>query len=77
MADNVKKRNLGKRLLHIWQQYFAKTLQDVKPTNLIEYSIDFKSNACPLYSKILYYTKYEQPSYDCIFSKLEEADIFV
>ena len=45
MANTLEKQNLSKRLLYTWQECFAKTLRDVKPTDLIEHSIDLKPNA--------------------------------
>ena len=77
MADIVEKQNLSKRLLYTWRECFAKTLQGVKPTNLIKHSIDFKPNARPLYSKISCYIKKKRQFCDCIFSEMEEADIII
>lgn len=77
MADKVEKQNLSKRLLYTWRKCFAKTLREVKPTNLIQYSIDLKSNARLLYLKIPRYTKKEHQFYDHIFSEMEEAGIII
>lgn len=49
----MEKQNLSKRFWYIWQECFAETLRDVKPSDFIEYSINFKPNARLLYSKIL------------------------
>lgn len=57
MADTLEKKNLSKPLLYTWQDCFLKSLRDVKPTNLIEHSIDLKPNACLSYLKIPGYTK--------------------
>ena len=75
MADTLEKQNLSKRLLYTWQECFAKTLKDVKPTDLIKHSIYLKPNARPFYSKILRYTEKERQFCDCIFPEIEEAGI--
>ena len=75
MANTMEKQNLSKRLLYTWQECFAKTLRDVKPTDLIEHSIDLKPNARPSYSKIPRYTEKERQFCDCIFPEMEEAGI--
>ncbi len=77
MADTVEKRNRGKRLLYTWRECFAKTLRDVKPTDLIEHSIDLKPNARPSYSKIPRYTEKERQFCDRIFPEMEEAGIII
>lgn len=75
MADTMEKQNLSKRLLYTWQECFAKTLRDVKPTDLIEHSIDLKPNARPFYFKIPRYTEKECQFCDRIFPEMEEAGI--
>ena len=75
MADTMERQNLSKRLLYIWQECFAKTLRDIKPTNLIEHSIDLKPNARSSCSKIPHYTEKERQFYERIFPKIEEAGI--
>ncbi len=75
MADTMEKQNLSKRLLYSWHECFVKTLKDIKPTDLIEHSINLKPNACPSYSKIPPYTEKERQFCDCIFPKIEEAGI--
>ena len=35
MADTLEKKSLSNRLLYTWRECFAKTLRDVKPTDLI------------------------------------------
>lgn len=72
MADTVNKQHLRKRLSYTWRECFAKTLRDVKPTGLIEHSIDLKPNARPSYSKIPCYTKKECQFCDRIFAKMVE-----
>ena len=67
MVDNVEKENLSKRLLYTWYEFFAKTLRDIKPTNLIEHSIDLKPNVRPFYSEIPRYTEKERQFCDRIF----------
>ncbi len=62
-------------MLYTWQICFAKTLRDIKPTDLIEHSIDLKPNVCPSYSKIPRYTEKERQFYDRIFPEIEEAGI--
>ena len=75
MADIMEKQNLSKRLLYTWQECFAKTLRDVKPTDLIKHSITFKPNAHPSYFKILHYTEKERQFCDRIFLEMEEVGI--
>ncbi len=75
MADTMEKQNLSKKLLYTWQECFAKTLRDIKSTDLIKHSIDFKPNARPSYSKIPRYTEKERQFCDRIFPKIEEAGI--
>lgn len=75
MADTLEKKSLSKRLLYTWRECFAKTLRDVKPTDLIEHSIDLKPNARPSYSKIPRYTEKERQFCDRIFPEMEEAGI--
>ena len=75
MADTMEKQNLSKRFLYTWQECFAKMLRDVKPTDLIEYSIDLKPNARLSYSKIPRYTEKERQFCDRIFPEMEEAGI--
>ena len=62
-------------MLYIWQECFAKTLRDIKPTNLIEHSIDLEPNARPSYSKIPCYTEKERQFCDRIFPEIKEAGI--
>ncbi len=75
IADTMEKQNLSKRLLYTWQEFFAKTLRDIKPTDLIEHSIDLKPNACPSYAKIPHYTEKERQFCERIFPEMEEAGI--
>ena len=75
MADTIEKENLSNRLLYTWQECFAKTLRDIKPTDLIEHSINLKPNARPSYSKIPRYTEKERQFCDRIFPEIEEAGI--
>ena len=77
MADTMEKQNRSKRLLYTWRECFAKTLRDVKPTDLIEHSIDLKPNARPSYSKIPRYTEKERQFCDRIFPEMEEAGIII
>ncbi len=75
MADTMEKQNLSKRLLYTWQECFAKTLRDIKPTDLNEHSINHKPNARPSYSKIPRYTEKKRKFYDRIFPEIEQAGI--
>lgn len=50
-------------------------LRNFKPTNIIEHSINLKSNACLFYSKILYYTGKEHQFRGRIFAKIEKGGI--
>ncbi len=75
MVDTMEKQNLSKGLLYTWQECFAKMLRDIKPTDLIEHSIDLKPNASPSYSKIACYTEKERQFCDRIFPEIEEAGI--
>ena len=73
----MQKQNRSKRLLYTWQKCFAKTLQDVKSTDLIKHSINLKPNACPSYSKIPRYTKKKRQFCNRIFPKIEKAGIII
>lgn len=75
IADTVEKQNLSERLLYTWQDCFAKTLRDIKPTDLIGHSINLKPNAHSSYSKIPCYTEKERQFSDRIFPEIEEAGI--
>ena len=75
MADTMENENLGKKLLYTLQECLAKTLRDIKSTDLIEYSINLKPNSCPSYSKIPRYTEEKRHFCDRIFSKIEETGI--
>ncbi len=75
MVDTMEKQNLSKLLLSTSQECFAKTLRDIKPTNLIEHFIDLKPNASPSYPKIPHYTEKKRQFWDRIFPEMEEAGI--
>ena len=75
MADIMEKHNLSKKLLNTWQECFAKTLRDIKPTNFIKHSINLMLNGSPSYSKIPRYTEKERQFCDRIFPEIEEASI--
>ena len=49
ITNTLKRRNLVKRLLYTWKDYFIKTMRDIRSTDLIHYSIDLTSNAKSMY----------------------------
>lgn len=69
LANTLEKKNLGKQLLYTGWECFAKTLRDIKPTDLIKYFIDLKPNARPFYFKIPHYTKKDANFVTVFFQK--------
>ena len=52
MADTPGRLAKAKRLLYTWRDVFARTMRDVKPTDLIHHSIDLEADARPVYQPI-------------------------
>lgn len=75
MADTLDKHNSSKQLLYTWRECFARTLRDVKPTDLIKHFIDLKPNAYLFHSKIPWYTEKKRQFCDRIFSEIEKVNI--
>ena len=56
---------------YTWRDCFVKSMREVKPTDLIEHSIDLTSDAKPVYASITRYTPKEKEFAARIFSECE------
>ena len=75
VADTLERMNLAGRLLYAWRDCFAKTMRDIKPTDLIHHSIDLASHAKPVYQTIKRCTPKERAFAAKIFPEMESAGI--
>lgn len=74
-AETEDQRRQAKRLLYTWKDCFATSLLDMKPTDLVQHTIDLKPNARPVYSKIPRYTAKERAFAEVILPEMEKAGI--
>ena len=65
------------RLAYTWRDCFAKTVRDIKATDLIEHSIDLEPHARPIKGTLPKYTPQEREFANRIFPELEDAGIIV
>ena len=63
--------------IYTWQDCFVKTMREVKPTDLIEHSIDLTSGAKPVYASIKRYTAKEKQFAARISPEMEVAAIIM
>lgn len=56
MADTKARRANVRRLLYTWRDCFAKSVRDIRATDLIEHSIDLIPGLKPVKAKIKRYT---------------------
>ena len=77
MADSNERVEKAKRLAYTWRECFAKSVRDIKTTDLIEHSIDLQPNAKPVKGTLPKYTKEEREFANLIFPELEDAGIIV
>ena len=75
MADTADRMEKVKRLLYTYRDCFAVSLRDIKPTDLIEHSIDLEPNAKPVKGSLPKYTTEEREFANQIFPELEDAGI--
>ena len=52
MPDDLKRVDSARRLLYTGKDCFVKTMRDVRPTDLIEHSINLIPDARPVYAPI-------------------------
>ena len=74
-ADTPEKMSRAKRLMYTWREFFATSVREIKPTDLIEHSIDLLPNARPVQGKLPRYTAQEREFANRIFPELEDAGI--
>lgn len=55
-ADTPRRCQQAEYLFYTWNDCFAKSMADVKPTDLIEHAIDLIPKARPMYAKLSKYT---------------------
>lgn len=77
MADTPEKVVMSKCMLYTWRECFAKSVRDIKPTDLIEHSIDLEAHARPIKTSLPRYTAEEREFANRIFPELEDAGIIV
>ncbi|KAL8707169.1 MAG: hypothetical protein Q9220_007754 [cf. Caloplaca sp. 1 TL-2023] len=73
MADTPERIEAAQRLLYTWKDCFAKSIRDIKTTDLIEHSIDLAPNARPVMGTRPKYTREEREFADKIFPEMEDA----
>ena len=77
VADTPEKVARARRLLYTWKDCFATSMRDVKPTDLIQHSIDLVPNAVPIVRKPKRYTVREKEFAAEIFPQMAEAEILI
>ena len=77
MADTPERVEKAQRLLYTFRECFATSIKDIKPTDLIEHSIDLEPNARPVKGNLPRYTEQEREFANRIFPELEDAGIIV
>ena len=76
-ADSPQRVTMAKRLAYTWKDCFAKTVRDIKATDIIEHSIDLMPDAKPVKGTLPRYTPQEREFANKIFPELEDAGIIV
>jgi RNase H-like domain found in reverse transcriptase/Integrase zinc binding domain len=77
IADTPRKQDDARRLFYTWRDCFVERIRDVKPTDLIQHSIDLLPNARPKKEKMQRYTQREREFAAKIFPEMEEAGVIV
>ena len=77
VAATEEQQYRAMRLLYTWRDCFALTVKDIKPTDLIEHSIDLVLDAKPVKGTLPKYTAQEREFANRIFPELEDAGIIV
>lgn len=77
VADTPERPCAAKRLLYTWKDCFAKTMRDIKPTDLIHHSINLTADAKPVYQSVKRYSPKEREFAARIFLEMEDAGIIV
>lgn len=77
VANTPVKRQAARRLLYTWRDCFAKSLKDIKPTDLIFHSIDLTPDAKPVYRRGRRWTPREREFASKVFPEMEDAGIIV
>lgn len=62
-------------MLYTWKDVFAENLREIRPTDLIEHTIDLKPGATPVKGRVPLYTPWERKFAAKIFPELEQAGI--
>ena len=75
IADSPERQAKARRLFYSVRDCFVKYMKDVKPTDLIEHTIDLKPGAEPVCMKLKRYTQAERQLSQIIFPQMEEAGI--
>ena len=75
IANTPDRLAQAKRLFYTWKEFFATSVREVKPTDLIEHSIDLTDDARPVKAKLPRYTGEERAFANQIFPDLEDAGI--
>jgi hypothetical protein len=76
-AKTSEQRARAKRLLYTWRNCFAMKMSNIKTIDLIEHSIELKSNAKSMKERILRYTSKKRKFANEIFSQMKKADIII
>lgn len=76
-ADTEERKLKTRRLLYTWRDCFAKSLKDVRPTDLIEHAIVTRPDAVPVCHKGFRYGLAEREFAAKMFPAMEEAGIVV
>lgn len=77
VARTKEQQGAARRLLYTWKDCFAKSLKEIRPTDLIHHSIDLKPNAIPVYKSAPRYTPREKEFAATVFPEMEEAGIIL
>lgn len=77
IANSQELIDAAKRLMYTWRDCFVKSMREVKPTDLIEHSIDLTCDAKPVYASIKRYTPKEKEFAAKVFPEMEEAGIIM
>lgn len=75
LADTAERVTRARCLLYTWKDVFAENLREIRPTDLIEHTIDLKTGATPVRGKVPLYTPRERDFSAKIFPELEQAGI--
>ena len=77
MADAPERVEKSKRLLYTWRECFATSVKEVKPTDIIEHSIDLEPNVRPVKGTLPKYTPQERAFANQVFPELEDTGVIV